>query len=109
MDAGERLLLFFQKVKIGSIARCWTWTGAIRTWSKEPWDGGYGAFWDGERVVRAHVWLYRQLVGPVKPGKVLLHDCDNRRCVNVITHIYPGTQLQNVKDMIKKGRASFCR
>lgn len=76
---------------------------------QEFWDGGYGAFWDGEKVVRAHVWLYRQLIGEIPVGQVLFHDCDNRRCVNVVAHIYPGTQKQNVQDMIEKGRASFSR
>ena len=109
MTTRERLRLFLAKVWVGPLTGCWHWTGAIRRWSREPWDGGYGAFWDGEKVVRAHVWLYRQLHGEVPAGQLLLHDCDNRRCVNVVDHIYPGTQKQNVEDMIAKGRASFSR
>ena len=80
---------------------CWIWTAAVRTWSREPWDGGYGAFFVGGRVVRAHKWIYEKLVGPIPPGEVLLHSCDNRRCV-CIWHIQPGTQLQNVRDMLEK-------
>lgn len=109
MDTDSRLKLFLRKVWFGPLTGCWHWTGALRTWSKEPWDGGYGAFWDGEKVVRAHVWLYQRLIGEIPAGQVLLHDCDNRKCVNVASHIYPGTQKQNVQDMIKKGRASFFR
>lgn len=109
MTTSKRLKLFMTKVWVGPLTGCWHWTGALRRWSREPWDGGYGAFWDGEKVVRAHVWFYRQLIGEVPDGQVLLHDCDNRACVNVAAHIYPGTQKQNVQDMIAKGRAAFSR
>ena len=79
-------------------------TGAIRTWKKEPWDGGYGAFWLNGKVVRAHKAAYIEYVGPIPEGMVLLHECDNRRCVNYRDHIHPGTQLENVADMLLKGR-----
>lgn len=105
----NRLSLFFKKVWRGPLTGCWHWTGALRTWSKEPWDGGYGAFWSGTKVVRAHVWLYRQLVGEIQAGQVLLHGCDNRKCVNVLYHIHPGTQTENVQDMIEKGRGRWSR
>lgn len=105
MGIRDRLRLFLSKIWVGPLTGCWHWTGALRRWSKEPWDGGYAAFWDGERVVRGHVWIYQQLVGEVPPGKVLLHSCDNRKCVNVIDHIKPGTQLENIEDMVRKGRA----
>ena len=109
MTYAERLRLFFGKIKVDHASGCWNWTGAVRSWSKEPWDGGYAAFWDGERVVRGHVWLWRQYFGELKPGEVLLHACDNRRCVNIFRHIKPGTQAQNVKDMLAKGRATHQR
>jgi len=109
VTAHDRLKLFMTKIWVGPLTGCWHWTGALRRWSREPWDGGYGAFWDGEKVVRAHVWLYKQLIGEIPAGQVLLHDCDNRKCVNVEAHIYPGTQKQNVQDMIEKKRAAFSR
>jgi hypothetical protein len=105
----ERLKLFMRKVWFGPLTGCWYWTGAISRWKREPWDGGYGAFWDGDKVVRAHVWLYRRIVGEIPAGQVLLHGCDNRRCVNVLKHIRPGTQLENVKDMVAKGRHRHSR
>lgn len=109
MEISSRLKLFFAKVQVNHATGCWIWTAAVRRWSKEPWDGGYGAFWDGEKMVRAHVWLYRVYFGDLGAGQVLLHECDERRCVNVFQHIKPGTQLENVEDMIKKGRAKFSR
>lgn len=100
---------FWSKVKIDTGTGCWVWTAAISTWSKEPWDGGYGAFKLGSRVVRAHIVAYQIIFGSVPNGKVLLHGCDNRRCVNVLDHIQPGTQAENVKDMLSKGRSSHQR
>ena len=33
----------------------------------------------------------------------ILHKCDNRACINPL-HLVPGTQLENMRDMIAKGR-----
>jgi HNH endonuclease len=85
------------------LAGCWIWKGSKRAWRREPNDGGYGAFWQAGKVHRAHKWIYEQLVGRVPRGKVLRHTCDTRSCVN-IWHMHPGTQKQNVRDMLAKGR-----
>lgn len=97
---------FWSKVRVDRETGCWVWTAAIRTWKREPWDGGFGAFKIYGKVERAHKVAYRILFGVWPPrGLVLLHGCDNRRCVNVLSHIAPGTQAQNVADMIAKGRS----
>jgi hypothetical protein len=97
---------FWSKVKIDPATGCWVWTASVRTWKAEPWDGGYPAFKVGGKVVRGHIFAYQILFGSLPPrGKVLLHDCDNRRCVNVLGHIKPDTQEKNVKDMLAKGRS----
>lgn len=103
MNEGDRRR-FWKKVRVSRRTGCWNWTGALRTWNREPWDGKYGAFWMNGRVHRAHKVAYRIMFGEVPEGKVLLHSCDNRRCVNVLRHVRPGTQLQNVLDMVRKGR-----
>ena len=36
----------------------------------------------------------------------VLHTCDNRRCCNYKRHLFLGTNLDNVRDMIAKGRNS---
>ena len=97
---------FWRKVKVDRATGCWVWTASVRTWKAEPWDGGWGAFKLDGKVERAHKVAYRILFGCWPPrGKVLRHGCDNRRCVNVLEHIEPGTQHQNVQDMIARGRS----
>ncbi len=99
---------FIEKVDLHAPGGCWNWTASTRRWRREPWDGGYGAFWWKGRIVRAHLFAYWFYFGKVPSGKVLLHGCDNRLCVNVIDHVRPGTQLENIADMVKKGR-HLCR
>lgn len=76
-------------------AGCWDWAGAINS-------EGYGAIRDGEQK-RAHRVGYEFLVGPIPPGRHVLHHCDNRRCVNP-QHLYVGTQKDNNRDTRVRGR-----
>lgn len=39
----------------------------------------------------------------IPPGKAALHRCDQPSCVNP-GHIFIGTQLDNIQDMVSKGR-----
>jgi len=39
--------------------------------------------------------------GPIPEGMCVLHQCDTPRCVR---HLFLGTKLQNIRDMIAKGR-----
>ena len=36
-------------------------------------------------------------------GLSVLHKCDNRKCINA-EHLFLDTQLENVRDMVSKGR-----
>jgi hypothetical protein len=76
---------------------CWLWLGAAQPL-------GYGYFWhkgDGA----AHVFAWEQENGPVPPGLVLRHKCDNGHCVNP-GHLELGTRQDNQQDMVRRGRAS---
>lgn len=54
--------------------------------------------------VGAHVVAWEVANGrAVPPGKVVMHHCDNPRCVNP-AHLGIGTQRDNVLDSIHKGR-----
>ena len=46
---------------------------------------------------------YEAFVGPIPPGKCILHKCDNPPCYNPL-HLKPGTKRENTEDMMKKGR-----
>lgn len=58
------------------------------------------------RRVLAHRAAYAMTWGTCPGDVALLHSYDNPVCVNP-THLEPGTQAENVADMISKGRARF--
>jgi hypothetical protein len=76
---------------------CWLWTGAVNV-------SGYGLFYIGWDVLRAHRYSYERANGKLKDGQVVMHKCDNPICVNP-SHLAAGSQLENIADMIAKKRA----
>ena len=81
---------YVDKCRIGG---CWLWTGAKT-------GVGYGSF----RGKGAHRVSWERHHGRAVPGrKMVLHRCDNRACVNP-DHLFLGSQLDNVRDMMAKGR-----
>jgi len=60
-----------------------------------PTIGSEGITW------HLHRYMYVQFTGEKPP--VVMHLCDNRKCINLL-HLKGGTQRDNVQDMIKKGR-----
>lgn len=92
----ERLLSKIKVLESG----CWQYTGGINT-------AGYGNIWDNGKTRGAHIVAYELLVGPVHPiGINVCHNCDNKWCINP-EHLFLGTQLDNIHDMIVKGRDGF--
>lgn len=85
-----------QSRRIDPVTGCWEWTRCR--------DGhGYGRVWDGERVSAAHRVAYVVYRGLIPIGKRVLHTCDNPPCFNP-SHLYLGTQKDNVRDMIERRR-----
>lgn len=95
-DIGAR---FWLKVK--QTEGCWLWLGA-----KNP--DGYGVFRIRNRGTSAHRIAYALKVGHIPPEVSVLHSCDNRSCVRP-DHLFLGTQLDNINDMMKKGRDNKAR
>ena len=83
----------------GTAEECWNWTASTTF--------GYGHFGDGEwfcREKQAHRISYTLMNGRIGPDMCVLHTCDNPRCVNPY-HLRLGTAAENVRDMVRKGRA----
>lgn len=77
---------------------CWVWTGGKSR-------GGYGVFNLGARGRKtlAHRWAYERYVGPIPPGQLVRHHCDNPPCVNP-AHLTTGTHKDNADDRTERLR-----
>ena len=89
---------FELKYNLFNDSGCWEWQAGLTT-------SGYGQFWDGNTNVRAHRKSWEIYVGPIPEGKLVLHKCNNRKCVN-INHLYIGDHEQNMKDRDDAGHTS---
>jgi HNH endonuclease len=78
---------------------CWVWTRSTH-------DFGYGRTRDKEGNTRfAHRKAWRLTYGEIPEGLDVLHRCDNPPCVRP-THLFLGTDADNVADKMAKGRES---
>lgn len=76
---------------------CWNWTGYSK---RKGWHGTIkvsGKDWQAHRLS----WLLHY--GVLHDNAFVLHKCDNPLCVNP-KHLFIGSQADNCRDMLRKGR-----
>jgi DNA-binding Xre family transcriptional regulator len=91
-----RIDQFWSRVdKSGGPDACWPWVKA------KP--GKYGSVTiNGKPKVASRV-AYELARGPLAPGLLACHTCDNPPCCNP-AHLFAGTYYDNTMDAIRKGR-----
>lgn len=87
---------FRARVRRGDQDECWEWDG--------PRDSdGYGKTTKNGKSVKAHRVAWELTNGPIVPGLLVLHSCDNPPCCNP-AHLWIGTHRDNQRDRRSKGR-----
>jgi hypothetical protein len=94
---------FWGRVAVGHANDCWPWKGQTNS-------RGYGRHevWPNRQRVRllAHRVAVTITSGQEIGRNVLLHACDNPPCCNP-RHLRVGTQSDNMRDALTKGRANL--
>lgn len=87
-------------------SRCWEWTASfISNQSSSNKIYSYGALYINRKTVLAHRFSWELHNSKKIPKNMLVcHHCDNPKCINP-SHLFLGTQKDNMNDMSKKGRA----
>lgn len=91
---------FMSKVSPEPMSGCWLWTTGTHPF-------GYGLFWMDDNTIGAHRAAWMIFKGEIPNGMSVLHRCDVPECVNP-DHLFLGTQGDNVRDCVAKGRNKNC-
>ena len=75
---------------------CWEWT-------KDIGKNGYGRISINNKRQLAHRLSFKIHNGFLPYNMHVCHSCDNRKCINP-KHLWLGTDKDNIRDMLKKGR-----
>ena len=93
---------FWEKVDKRGKYECWEWQAGK---SKK----GYGYVQNNRKrgkLLSAHRVSWELHNGKIPKGMLICHHCDNPPCVNP-NHLFLGTQKDNIRDAVKKGRKKY--
>jgi hypothetical protein len=80
--------------------KCWNWMGSLNRGAKKQ----YGSIKADGKSVAAHRFSWEFYNNSKVPdGMIVMHKCDNPKCVNP-WHLELGTHAENMVDMVSKGR-----
>lgn len=95
-----RPLPYFKERSVVDASGCWNW----RLYAFPNGYGGFSMQVNGRTLTKStHRGAWEAVHGPISKGAVVCHRCDNRLCCNP-DHLFIGTQSDNIKDMVAKGR-----
>lgn len=80
---------------------CIPWTLRLDEW-------GYGTLCDGKKTHLAHRVSFACFVGEIPRGMLVLHRCDNPKCINPV-HLFLGTHRDNAIDREQKLRGRYSK
>lgn len=86
------------KLEIDCLNGCWLFTGGSK-------NGFHGSLWIDGKSVQVHRYAWELTQGEIPNNLFVLHKCDVGMCVNP-THLFLGTQQDNIADMDAKGRSN---
>lgn len=86
---------FWSKVNIRGKNDCWNWIAGGR-------GEGYGALNINNKIIDSHRVAWILINGEIPNNLYVLHRCNNRACCNP-SHLYLGTQSDNMKDAYLAG------
>jgi hypothetical protein len=93
---------FWLRADVRGPSDCWPWRGQVN------YQGYATIKFRGRSRKASHVAWEIAHGGSFPRHLCACHRCDNPRCVNP-AHIWAGTQLDNIQDMIAKGRMANLR
>lgn len=95
----DRTEVFWSRVDRRADDECWPWRGG-------KLKDGYGGFYLDGHTIGAHRAAWILTFGEIAQGLLVCHTCDNPPCCNP-HHLFLGTDGDNQRDSVAKGRHFF--